>query len=119
MHIQLNTDNHIIGSEALTAEVEQKINNAFKRFSGRVTRVEVHLNDLNSGKAGPDDKRCMMEARVAGMNPISVSHHASTLALAVDGGLGKLTSALDSAFGKLNTNRRDQIAAPDDAAAAE
>lgn len=116
MQIQLNTDSHIIGSEALTTEVEQKVNNALKRFSERITRIEVHLSDLNSTKAGSDDKRCMLEARIAGMNPISVSHHAPTLALAVDGSLGKMTSALDSTLGKLDTIRHDRIVASDDTA---
>lgn len=119
MQIQLNTDSHIIGSEALTAEVERKINNALKRFSERITRIEVHLGDINSAKSGPDDKRCMLEARVAGMNPISVSHHAPTLATAIDGSLGKMANALDSAFGKLDLIRRDQIVASDDAAPTE
>lgn len=103
MNILLNTDSHITGSEALTADVEQKVNSAFKRFSDQITRVEVHLSDLNSAKAGPDDKRCVMEVRIAGLNPILVSHQAPTLALAVDGSLGKMGNALDSAIGKRDT----------------
>lgn len=114
MHIQLNTDSHIVGSDALSADVEQKVNSALKRFSDRITRVEVHLSDLNSAKAGPDDKRCVMETRVAGMNPISACHQAPTLALAVDGSLEKLSRALGSAFGKCDAIRHGPIKAPDD-----
>lgn len=113
MQIQVNTDSHITGSEEFTAKVEQKISNALKRFAEHITRIEVHFSDLNSGKAGPDDKRCVLEARVAGLNPISVSHQASTLALAVDGTLGKMTHALDTAFGKRNAARHDQVVASD------
>lgn len=119
MQIQVNTDSHITGSEAFTAKVEQKINNTFKRFSEHITRIEVHFSDLNSGKAGPDDKRCVLEARVAGLNPISVSHQASTLALAADGAMGKMTQALDTAFGKRNAARHDQVVASDEADSAE
>lgn len=109
MKIQLNTDSHIVGSEALTTEVETKINSTLSRFSDRITRIEVHLSDLNSTKVGPDDKRCVIEARVAGLQPISVSHQASLLALAIDGACEKMTAALDTAFGKRDTARHDQV----------
>ncbi len=115
MKIQLNTDSHIVGSEALTADVEGKINSSLKRFSDRITRIEVHLSDLNSAKAGPDDKRCVIEARVAGLNPISVSHQAATLALAIDGAREKIANTLETAFGKRDTVRHDQIVPSDDA----
>jgi len=115
MKIQLNTDSHIVGSEALTAEVEKKLTSALNRFSERITRIEVHLSDLNSAKTGVNDKRCVIEARVVGLNPISVSHQAPTLALAVDGGREKMANALDAAFGKRDAIRHDPIVPSDDA----
>lgn len=114
MKIQLNTDSHIVGSEALTAEVETKINAALSRFSDRITRIEVHLSDLNSAKTGPEDKRCLIEARVAGLSPISVSAQASILSLAIDGAREKMVAALDTAFGKRDNPRHDQIIPSDD-----
>lgn len=105
MQIQLNTDSHITGTAELTAEVEQKVSNALNRFSERITRVEVFLSDVNSAKSGPDDKRCVIEARVAGLSPISASHQAPAVALALDGSLEKLSSALDSAVGKRDAAR--------------
>lgn len=114
MKIQLNTDSHIIASEALTAEIENKINSTLKRFSDRITRIEVHLSDLNSAKAGPDDKRCVIEARVAGLSPVSVSHEASTLSLAIDGARDRMANALDTAFGKRETQRHDHVIPTDD-----
>jgi len=116
MQIQLNTDSHIAGSEALSAEVKSKTQAALKRFAERITRVEVHLGDLNSSKSGPDDKRCVVEARVAGLNPVSVSHQAPTLSLALDGSLEKMISALGSALGKRDAVRRDTAGTAEDSA---
>lgn len=106
MQIQLNTDNHLVGSEDLDLKLEGEVRAALGRFTERITRVEVHLNDLNSDKTGGDDKRCMMETRVAGHQPVSVSHKAPTVALAIDGALDKLVRALDRLFGKLDAGRR-------------
>jgi hypothetical protein len=67
-----------------------------------VTRVEVHLSDQNSDKkVGSVDIRCLLEARLAGHQPISVSDQAATLAQAVDGAVDKLTHSLDSTLGRL------------------
>ena len=66
MKIQLNTDVHIDGTEALAAQVSATVEQALKRFSERVTRVEVHLSDENGGKSGQKDQRCMLEARLEG-----------------------------------------------------
>ena len=110
MIIQLNTDKHIVGSPALAAQVESKLTDGLKRFTSRMTRVEVHLSDLNSSGSGPDDKRCVLEARVtdSGMAPVSANHQASTVALAVDGAAEKLSRALSSAFGKRDSVRPAQ-----------
>lgn len=102
MQVQVNTDNHIQGREDLAERVKGLVAEGLERFSDRVTRVEVHLSDENSRKAGEDDKRCLLEARLSGMHPIAVSHQASALQQAIDGALDKLRRALDSALGKLD-----------------
>lgn len=101
MHIQVNTDRHVEGTTELKHLVENTIKNTLDRFSTRVTRVEVHLGDENSHKAGGDDKRCLMEARLAGLQPIAVKHQAPTLELAIDGAVAKMERALDSRLGRL------------------
>jgi ribosome-associated translation inhibitor RaiA len=100
MQIQLNTDNNIRGDDALRDEVEGVVASALDRFGERVTRVEVHLNDVNSVKGGDDDKRCMLEARLSGREPIAVTHTGPSLDLALDGALDKLVRSLDSVVGK-------------------
>ncbi len=101
MNIQINSDNNILGTEELTAQFEQIITNSLGRFSGQVTRLEVHLNDENSHKNGQNDKRCMLEARLEGMQPIAVTNHAGTLEQALKGAIDKMKTTLDSAIGKL------------------
>lgn len=114
MKIQLNTDNNIVGSESLTADVEKKITHSLNRFADKVTRVEVHLSDLNSTKAGPADKRCVIEARVAGLQPTSVSHEAATIAQAIDGAREKMATVLDTTFGKRSAAKHDQVVPAED-----
>lgn len=106
MQIQLNTDNHLVGSEDLALQLEGKVRLALGRFADRITRVEVHLTDLNGDKTSGDDKRCMMEARVAGRQPMLVTHEAPTVTLAIDAASDKLARALERIFGKLDADRR-------------
>ena len=101
MQIHVETDNHIENKQDLQAHVEAVIRDAVDRFSGQVTHVEAHLGDVNSGaKSGPDDMRCMLEARLAGSKPIAVTHNAQSLHQAIDGAVDKLRAALDTMAGK-------------------
>lgn len=103
MQIQVNTDNHTAGSAELTRQVETVVEDAFGRFGGRITRVEVHLTDENSRhKTGEDDKRCVMEARLAGLQPITVSANGSTLEQALDGAADKLKKTLRRTLSRLD-----------------
>jgi len=102
MQIQINTDKNIEGSEQLTQEVEATVETTLGRFSEQLTRIEVHLSDENGNKSRGDDKKCVMEARPAGMQPVAVTHVAATLDQAVDGAAGKLEHLLDSTFSRLN-----------------
>lgn len=96
MQIQVNTDNHIQGSAELTRQVEMVVEGALRRFGDRVTRVEVHLRDENSShKFGDNDKFCVMEARLAGLQPIAVSHQGSSLEQAIDGAADTLQQTLE------------------------
>jgi len=101
MQVLVNSDHHIVGGEDLTERVQGVVEGRLERWGGRITRVEVHLNDLNSVKLGERDKRCMMEARIGGMKPIAVSHEAPTLTEAIHVAADKLERAIDHALGKL------------------
>lgn len=106
MHIQINTDSNIEGTEALAAHVKGVVESTLSRLSDRITRVEVHLSDQNSDKSGQDDKRCMMEARLEGRQPTAVTHQAATLDDAVDGAADKLKRSLESTLERLTDIRR-------------
>jgi ribosome-associated translation inhibitor RaiA len=103
MKVQLNTDHHIQGDEPLAQHVEQVVSDALARFGDRIARVEVHLADVNGGKAGSSDKHCIMEARVEGLQPIAASADAENVRAAINGAVKKLQRALDSSLGKLAT----------------
>jgi ribosome-associated translation inhibitor RaiA len=105
MQIQVNTDDHIEGRDALLAYVEKEIRDTLSRFADRITRIEVHLGDENAGKASNADKRCMMEARPNGQPPLSVKHHAATLDEAMHGALKKLKTVLDGKFSQLHDHK--------------
>lgn len=100
MQIQINTDHNIEGREALADQVSGVVERALDRVSDHITRVEVHLSDENSDKSGQNDKRCMMEARLEGRQPVAVTHQAATLDQAVDGAADKLVRLIESTLGR-------------------
>ena len=101
MQIQINTDHNIAGHEALGAYVRSIVESALSRHSDHITRVEVHLSDENSATGSLDCKRCMMEARLEGHQPIAVTDEAATLDDAVNGAAGKLDRLIESTLGRL------------------
>ena len=103
MHGQVNTDGNVQGREDVAERVRSTVADGLARFADRLTRVEVYLSDENSDKGGADDKRCLIEARIAGMEPIVASHTAAAVPVAIDGALDRLRRALDSAIGKLES----------------
>ncbi|HLS82048.1 MAG TPA: HPF/RaiA family ribosome-associated protein [Steroidobacter sp.] len=101
MQIQVNTDKNVQGGESLAARVQTKIESALANFADRITRVEAHLSDQNAVKGGAD-MRCVLEARLAGLQPIAVTHQAESLGVAIDVAVEKLEKAISSALGRLN-----------------
>ncbi len=110
MQIQLNTDAHVQGDDALAAWVDAELKDRLARFREHITRIEVHLGDHNAARHGDKDKRCTLEARLAGRTPIAVSHDAAKVAEALQGATDKLIRALDSALGRArDAHGRDSI----------
>ena len=99
MLIQVTTDSSIPQNGRLTQEVESAVRDTMQRFERQVTRVVVHLSDVDGDvRSGPDDKRCRLEVRIAGHEPITVSHYASSVEQCVSGATGKLSRSLDRVF---------------------
>jgi ribosome-associated translation inhibitor RaiA len=114
MQIQVNADKNIEGGERLTQYVKSAVDAKLRRFVGQITRVEAHLSDESGHKTHGDDKKCVLEARPAGRNPIAVTHMAATLDQAITGAVDKLERVLDSTFAQLNNPKSVPAPAPVD-----
>jgi ribosome-associated translation inhibitor RaiA len=102
MQVLVNSDHHITSSESVAQRVEAILLPSVDRFADRLTRVEVHLNDVNGPKHGERDKRVTMEARAAGVAPVAVTNEAASLLEAIEGASRKLERALEHTFGRLD-----------------
>jgi hypothetical protein len=103
MQVQINHDNHVRLGEDVEQRLAGTVRDFLDRFGDRITRVEVHMSDANGGKGG-DDKRCLLEARMANLAPIAVSHYAGSYQLAFEAALDKLEHAINHTIGKLETH---------------
>ncbi len=102
IQVQVNTGHNIHGSEKLNLHIEGTVNASLGRFGRQITRIEIHLSDDNGGKSNGDDKRCLLEARPAGHQPLVVTHVGATLDEAVDGAVDMMEKLLDRTFTKLH-----------------
>ena len=104
MKVQVNTSNDIENKDTLERWASEYLNEHLARFEQDLTSVEVQLTDENHAtRGGGVDKRCMLEARVAGRNaPVAVTHFAEDQNVAFRGAADKLVNALEHAFGKLD-----------------
>jgi len=101
MQIQVNFGS-VPSSAALEEHVEKELGHALAHMSDRLTRVEVHLGDTNSAaKHGSRDKRCMLEARPRGIDPIVVEHFGDDIYHVVTEAAGKLQRTLKKRFDKM------------------
>jgi hypothetical protein len=100
MQVQVNTDDNLRGGASLATWVEKEVNDTLSRFGSYLTRVEVHLGDENASKAGDQDKRCAVEARIAGQDPVSVTNKGPNVEEACRGALRKLRGLLESRIGR-------------------
>lgn len=100
MIIQVNSDKTVVVDAGVKSFVRDEAARILARFEDKVTRIEVHLNDINSRKTGPPDKRCLVEARPAGARPISTTAVATRLDAAIGMALRKMQRSLTSFFGR-------------------
>jgi hypothetical protein len=98
MKIQVNFGN-IAYSGVLDERIREEITDGLGRFAERITRVEVHLADLN-GPRGGDDKRVLIEARLAGDKPFVVEEVGDDIYDVVVAAAGKLARATKRRLGR-------------------
>lgn len=112
MHIQINTDHNIQGREALAGRLTGVVAKSLDRVAEHITRVEVHLSIESGGRSGQSDKRCVMEARMEGMQPIAVTDQAGSIDQAVDGAAAKLLGMIDGKLERQRDKSRKGAGAP-------
>ncbi len=101
MQIHINTDNNLAVHQAFGDDLKAEVSDKLSRFADQLTRIEVHLSDINAARATPGDKRCVMEARLDGRPPVAVQHDAQNVRQAVHGATDKLLRAIDSSLGRV------------------
>ena len=105
MQIQVHADRHIKADERLAEFVRETLQNKLNRFAEHLTRIEVHLSDENGHQRNDGyDKRCMLEARFEGLEPVAITEHAATVGQTVTGAADKLQRKLSSMLGKIRDN---------------
>src|SRR5471030_2077089 len=100
MQVLLNTDHSVADFDTLSSHVDAVVSEALNHFRDQITRVEVHLGDENGKKSGPDDKRCMMEARLDHRPPVAVTYHANTVESSIHGAAKILAKSIDRVLGR-------------------
>jgi len=104
MQIQINAP-HTQSPDQFFDLMQHETSETLAQHEGKLTRIEIHLKDLNAHKGGLD-KRCVMEARPRGLQPVVAEHDAEREQDAFRGALDKLNRVLQHRFGKLE--QRDQ-----------
>jgi hypothetical protein len=103
MNIQINTGNHIDGSQKFSDYVSGVVTSAFTRFSNQLTHVDVHFSDQNSSsKVGTNDKRCMIEVRITGRKSTSVTSDANSIDEALLEATEKMKHSLKNTLDRTN-----------------
>lgn len=100
MHVQINAAEGIEVSDALAEHIHHSLETVEKRFGDRLTRIEIHLKDINGPKGGPD-KHCTLEARPRGLEPAIAEATADDAYDVVRNTASKLEKVLDKRLGKL------------------
>jgi hypothetical protein len=89
-------------TEDETSQISGIVESSLDRYADRLTTVEVFLSDENSReKHGKLDKRCLIEARSKGFEPLAVEAHADEYLPAVKSCVEKLLHAVEHRIDRL------------------
>lgn len=107
MQFQFNSDSSVMGTNNVAQRIEEMVRMKLSRFGERLTRIEVHVSDVNGSKHGADDKHCMIEARPRGARPIGVTGRADKVDAAARRAANILAQRLERQFGKGSRHKHD------------
>ncbi len=100
MQVQVHAGDNVQGGESLAQWVQEEVQTKLSRFREVVTRVEVYLTDVDALRNGGKGKRCVMETRTAGRQPLAVNAEAEKVADAFNAALEKLHRTLETDLAK-------------------
>jgi hypothetical protein len=75
----------------LVNDISKSVERDLHRYDGRIRKVDVLILDEDDS---PDEKWCVVEARIAGWEPIAVRAHARSIERAVHAGAEKLDEVI-------------------------
>ena len=101
MKIQFNADKNLPGGEKTISFVTSLISDELRRYDDMITRIELHLSDEDGSKDGFNDKRCMLEARIKGRQPIVVTERANSHEQSIYGAIDKIKNSLEKIVGRM------------------
>ena len=121
MQVQVHTDATIQGGESLESWVRDEVNTKLARLKESVVRVEVFLTGVDALKAtGGPGKKCVLETRANGRQPVAVNAEAEKVKDAFNAALEKLRRAVESDLDKVrDKNIRESVRGVDDLPAIE
>jgi hypothetical protein len=106
MEIQVRTDHHVRGDEALIEFIASEVVTGLGPCAARVMSVHVHLTADSVTRVGSAALRCLLEVRPRGHAPLAVSHGASTKDEAVRGATADMRGVLERMFDRVDGRRR-------------
>ena len=107
MQVQFNSDHTVMGTENVAERIEAMVREKLARFEDRLTRVEIHVRDVNGTKHGANDKECTIEARPSGGKPMGVTGKADQVDDAARRAANTLAQRLERHFGKGEKHKHD------------
>jgi len=100
MKILVNSDSPIAMDARRAKYIVGEASELLDRFSDRLTRVDIHIEDVDRGKTGKVDKRCFVEVRPTRMKPVVASAQTKDLETSVNQAMRKIVRALNTTLGK-------------------
>ncbi len=108
MQIQINSTNNLPMHANLSGLIEAELHRILGRFEEQLTRIEVHLSDENGAKSGPQDKRCVLEARPRHYPVVTVTSESADVQTSVSTAAAKMQRLLETTFGRLHDKHRNE-----------
>ena len=117
MQVQVHTDATIQGGDSLETWVQDEVNARLSRLKEHVVRIEVFLTSVDALKSsGGPGKKCVLETRASGRQPVAVNAEAEKLHDAFTQALEKLRRAVESDLDKVRDKHgRDSVRGADGA----